>query len=327
MYEDGRGRLASCGNRNILLTSKRAIAHSPREGNTAMVRRLSVGKQRSILIIGAGGFIGRHLFRHMEESPNWHPVDARQHGLDLLDMNSVRRTLDVTKPHDVVNLAAVSTLDESDISLIYRLNGLAIVELADYLRRIEFNGRLVNTSSCLVYGMDTREPVSECHPLEPVHHYAVAKAMADQCLAQFVPELDCVSVRPFNVIGRDQNPSFVVSKLVTEFRERRRSVVLGDTTNRRDFVDVRDLAAMYEAVLSADRPPPSVNFCSGVATSIDDIVTSLSRATRHRMEVVRDSQLMRSTDNRSMCGDNRILLGLGFRYRYSLQDTLAWMLS
>ena len=291
-----------------------------------MVRRISIGKERSLLIIGAGGFIGRHLFRHIEKAPNWRAIDARQYGLDLLDMDSVRRTLDASKPHDVVNLAAISTLDESDISLIYRLNGLAIVELADYLRRIQFTGRFVNTSSCLVYGMDTPEPVSERHPLEPVHHYAVAKAMADQCLARFVPELDCVSVRPFNVIGRGQKPDFVISKLVTKFRERRPSIVLGDTTNRRDFVDVRDLAAMYEAVLSADRPPPIVNFCSGVATSIDDMVKLLSQATGHQMEVVRDSQLMRSTDNRSMCGDNQVLLGLGFRYRYSLQDTLAWML-
>ena len=291
------------------------------------MRRIPVGKKRSILIIGAGGFIGHHLFRHMEQSTNWRPIDARQHGLDLLNLGSVRRTLDVTKPHDVVNLAAVSTLNESDIPLIYRLNGLAIVELADYLRRIEFTGRLINTSSCLVYGMDTPNPVSEGHPLEPVHHYAIAKAMADQCLAQFVPELDCVSVRPFNVIGKHQDPGFVVSKLVSKFRERRQSVVLGDTGSRRDFVDVRDVAAMYEAVLSADRPPPAVNFCSGVATSIDEMLKLLSQATGHQMEVVRDSQLMRSSDNRSMCGDNRVLLGLGFAYRYSLQDTLDWMLS
>lgn len=282
--------------------------------------------KRKALVVGGSGFIGRYVVRNLQASAGWEAVDARPLGLDLLDVASVGRVVDTIRPDAIINLAAVSTLDQSNIPLIYRLNALAIVEVLDWLRKVGFTGRFVNTSSSLVYGMNTPRPLSEDDPLDPVHHYAIAKAAADRCSLNFIGEVDVVVARVFNCIGRDHAASFVVPKIVAHFRDRRPSIELGDTTNRRDFVDVRDLARMYEAVIDAGHAPPVVNFCSGRATSIDDLIGILEVLTRHHLDVVRNPAFMRKTDSPVVCGRNDRLAALGFSCRHELSDTLRWML-
>jgi nucleoside-diphosphate-sugar epimerase len=177
-----------------------------------------------------------------------------------------------------------------------------------------------------VYGVHTPLPITEKTALAPTLHYAIAKAAADQCLAQLKDKVDAVAVRPFNCIGRDHGPQFLVPKLVRHFRERQPEIILGTTSNKRDFVDVRDMAAMYEAVMIAERVPPAVNFCSATAISADDIISTLTDMTGHRIRVIADPQLMRSIDNPYMCGDNSTIRKLGYIPSFSLRDTLAWML-
>ena len=282
--------------------------------------------KRTALVIGAGGFTGRHVFQRLLGSREWTPVSAREHAVDILDPDTLRRAVDRVKPDAIINLAAIATLDQNNIPLIYQMNGMAIVEILAMLARIGFQGRFVNASSSLVYGSRTPESIRETQLLLPEHHYAIAKAMADRCCLNYRDVLDVVVARPFNCIGRGHKPDFVVPKIVSHFRERRSTIELGGTTNRRDFVDVRDVAGMYEAVISCARPPPIVNFCSGTASSIEDIIATLTDITGHRIEVSHNPAFMRSVDSPFMCGDNRQLLALPFTYQYLLRDTLAWML-
>jgi len=284
------------------------------------------GQKKPVLIIGSGGFTGRYVFQVLQRSANFLPISGKDAGIDIRKIETVDAAIEKIKPAGIINLAAVSTLDLDNIPLIYEMNAYAIIEILDLLRKKGFTGRFVNASSALVYGSNTPKLICEEHPLDPEHHFAVAKVMADQAMGLYREHIDAIAARPFNCIGLGHKASFVVPKIISHFQKRAEEIVLGTTSVKRDFVDIRDVARMYEAVLNADNPNPILNFCSGRATSIDDIVETLRVITGHPIKVGFDKTLTRAVENPLMCGDNRHLLALPFEYHYSLRDTLSWML-
>jgi len=282
--------------------------------------------EKKVLIIGANGFTGQYVYSALQKSSTWAPVSGRDLNINILDTSSFVLAVERIKPAAIINLAAVSTLNEDDIPLIYEMNGTAIIRIFDYLRKINFSGRIINASSALVYGMETPELIDEGDCLRPYHHYACAKAMADQASLLYKNQLDIVVSRPFNCIGVGHTKGFVVPKLISHFRDGASSIELGDIDVKRDFIDIRDIARMYEAVLKSDRPDPIINFCSGTATSIRDIFDTLVEITGHSMQIIQNKELFRPTENRLMCGKNNRILAASFEYSYSLSDTLRWML-
>jgi len=281
---------------------------------------------KRILVIGANGFTGRHVFRALENDPDFLPVNSHNHGVDITKVETFRKAVLDINPSAIINLAAISTLDEDNIPLIYDMNSHSIVRMLDCLKQLNFAGRFINASSALVYGQNTPKPILETQTLNPGQHYSVSKAMADQCMVLYRSSIDAIVVRPFNCIGLGHKPSFVVPKIVAHFRKKETEIVLGNTEIQRDFVDIRDVANMYVAALRADNPPNIINFCSGKATSLDVIIQTLKRVTNHEMDVRFDQAFARSVDNLYMCGDNSRLKSLPFEYSYSLENTLSWML-
>ena len=79
---------------------------------------------KTALIFGAGGFVGRYLTRELKEhgyrvagsdvvkTESARECDAFE-CCDLLDMEAVRRTVDLFQPDLIVNLAAISSVGQS----------------------------------------------------------------------------------------------------------------------------------------------------------------------------------------------------------------------
>jgi len=281
--------------------------------------------KKSVLVIGAGGFTGRYVTEALQEAMSWVPFNGTAEGVNILDCKSFTSAVERIKPDAIINLAAVSTLSTNNVPQVYQLNGLAVVNMLDALARINFQGRFITASSALVYGANTPAPIAEVAALRPEHHYSVAKAMADRACEIYREKLDVVVSRPFNCIGIGHQSSFVVPKIVSHFRKRENSISLGNVDSQRDFVDIRDVANMYLAVLNTEATPSVINFCSGKATSIQELISRLSVLTGHKMSIHIDQKYVRENDNPYMCGDNTRLLSLDFDYQYDLNQTLDWM--
>jgi len=145
-------------------------------------------------------------------------------------------------------------------------------------------------------------------------------------MEQYKCHLNAIAVRPFNCIGVGQNETYVVPKLVSHFRNEFSEIKMGNVDVRRDFVDVRDVARMYLALIQSDLNPSAVNFCSGKATSIKEIIEILAHISGKNISIIQDKSLFRENENKYICGDDTLLKSLPFRCSYSLTDTLNWML-
>ena len=281
---------------------------------------------KKIIIIGSRGFIGKYVLEEISSKKNIKVYEGYKEKIDILDIDSFKKCIRKIKPDVVINLAAFSHLDSSSYENIFQMNCFSLVKILDFLVEENFQGKFINTSSALVYGSRAEGLISEDSPLKPEYAYAVAKASIDHLIEINQTKLDIVSVRPFNCIGRGHRMDYVVPKIIKHFVEKKEEIELGNVNSRRDFVDVRDVARMYWTISKSNLRCPAVNLCSGLSTSILEIIDLLEEISNHKLKVKVNNKLLREVDRDNVKGDNSIIKSMGFNYRYPLKKSLKWML-
>ncbi|HRI97644.1 MAG TPA: GDP-mannose 4,6-dehydratase, partial [Nocardioides sp.] len=146
------------------------------------------------LITGVGGQDGGYLAErlladgvevHALALPGDPPVaGVHTHHGDVADVTGTRALLLDLAPHEIYNLAAVSSVARSweEPDLVARVNGLAAVGLLESAYQLqERTGRavrFVQASSAEIFGQPDRSPQDESTPVRPVNPYGAAKAYA-----------------------------------------------------------------------------------------------------------------------------------------------------
>jgi GDP-6-deoxy-D-talose 4-dehydrogenase len=281
---------------------------------------------RRILILGASGFMGRALAAHLRADGD--DVIAPTHAeTPMTDAIALRRAIEAAAPEIIINLAGVSSILHGAVGEIYDTNAFGHLRLLEAAAEAAPAARLYLASTANIYGRSASETFKESDPAAPVNHYAISKFMAERFNAVFAGRLTLSAARPFNCVGRGQKPTLVLSKLVDAFRRRAPRIELGNLDVRRDFVDIRDVCVMWSALLAAAKPPEVVNFGNGVATPLAEIITTLEHLTGHKPEIISAPALLRERDITYQRADTALLESLGYKRRYTLAETLEWMLS
>jgi nucleoside-diphosphate-sugar epimerase len=120
----------------------------------------------------------------------------------------------------------------------------------------------------------------------------------------------------------------VVPELVGQLRSGARTVRLGDLRPRRDYTDVRDVAAAFHTLI--DHPDPRagiVNVGSGRSVSVGELVEECERVLGHSVDVEAEEARLRTHDRAELVADPRLLQEVtGWRPLRTLQETLADLL-
>jgi UDP-N-acetylglucosamine/UDP-N-acetyl-alpha-D-glucosaminouronate 4-epimerase len=145
--------------------------------------------------------------------------------------------------------------------------------------------RVVFASSSSIYGDAPGFPRTEAAAPKPLAPYAVSKLAAEQYCSVFatVYGLDTVSLRYFNVFGRNQDPlsqySAVIPRFIFAMREGRAPTIYGTGEQSRDFTHIDDVVA---ANLVAMEEPAArgqvLNIAQGAPHSLNELVEVLNRA-------------------------------------------------
>ncbi|MFT6288983.1 MAG: nucleoside-diphosphate-sugar epimerase [Alcanivorax sp.] len=294
---------------------------------------------KTILITGASGFTGRH-FISLAKQAGYRCVALRHHehesvsGADecftanLLNLPSLQTAVAQAKPDKLLHLAAISFVAHENTAEIYQTNLIGTLNLLNAVSaQASSIEKIVIASSANIYGNARDLPITEETLPQPVNHYGVSKYSMEQVVALFA-ELPAIIVRPFNYTGVGQSPNFLVPKIVNAFQRSEKSIELGNLDVSRDFSDVRDVVRAYLGLLESGTIHTTYNICSGKATALQSIVSTLNRLSGYEIDVHVNPAFVRSDEIKTLYGSpQRLEEAIGNYREHSLRDTLDWMLN
>jgi len=297
-----------------------------------------MSEKRTLLLIGAGGFAGVHL-AEAGAAAGLRVVATRREaregapGCDLLDPAAVASCVEAVQPDLIVNAAGAASVGRSweRPAEAFAANATAVLNLLDAVARNAPNAHVLCISSADVYGARDEEelPLGEELELQPITPYGASKAAMEIVCGQYARGrgLRIGIARAFNMIGPGQSPGFA-GRVAAAEREGATELELGlgNPGAIRDFVDVRDAArALIE--ISREQLVGTYNLCSGIGTTIAELVEELGRATPLRLRAELDPDLERPADPPALVGDPaRLREATGFAPRIALGQSLADLL-
>lgn len=309
----------------------------------------------TVLVTGAGGFIGGHLASALVQagalvtafvrynsrgdrgSLDWHePEVVREMKIvygDLRDAESVSRA--VASADAVFHLGAqiaipysyVNARDFFETNVLGSLN-VAEAALAAGVRRV------VHVSTSEVYGSAQMVPMTEAHPLEAQSPYSASKIGADKLMESFFRShaLPVTIVRPFNTYGPHQSARAVVPTVITQAL-RGGPLQLGGLEYRRDLTFVSDTVRGFMAAARSEAAiGKTVHLGTGQDASVAEIVAHVSDLIGRPLEVQLDPARIRPelSEVRQLLSDPgmaRALIGWNpmVDLRAGLSETIAWI--
>ncbi len=252
----------------------------------------------SVLVTGAGGFIGSHLVEALVREGHRVRAMVRYNGRgdrgnlefvprDVLDAVEVIAG-DVTDPYfvrgavkgceQVFHLAALIAIPFSYIAPrnVFDVNVMGTLHVAQAC--LDHGASMVHTSTSEVYGTAQTVPIAETHPRVGQSPYAASKIGADQCVLSFQRSfgLRVVTVRPFNTYGPRQSARAVIPTIIAQALTRD-SIRLGSLHTTRDLNYVGDTV---DGFMAAGRAVDSVagrdfNLGTGREISVGDLATKI----------------------------------------------------
>ena len=254
-----------------------------------------------VLVVGAGGFIGRHVMWALQKA------GAAPIGMDLyppsgtlLDFpwvlgNVADQALFATAAagcEGVIFLANSSLPATANFDLAAEVGAhvQVSVKAAEICNDQGVKRFVFASSGGTVYGFESSIPLSEDFPTRPLNAYGVSKLSIEHYLRLIgtMRPMSTVSLRVSNPYGEGQlalrNQGFVAAAMQHAMAGTTMPI-WGDGNVARDFIHVKDVANAFVAALAADTPPNTINIGSGVAVSLNRILSEIERATNRTVKV------------------------------------------
>jgi GDPmannose 4,6-dehydratase len=248
--------------------------------------------------------------------PEHCPAEVVLHTGDLTDLDGVRALLLDVDPHEVYNLAALSSVAQSwaEPDLTARVNGLGAAGLLESALAVQDKRghavAVVQASSAEMFGEPAVSPQDESTPLAPVSPYGAAKAYAHLAVGVYRRRaLHAVSAILYNHESPRRPTHFVTRRITSTVariaRGRADRLVLGNLDARRDWGWAPDYV---DALVRAARAPHPSDYvvATGVGHSVRDFVAAaFARAGLEDWEglVESDPALFRPADATDLTGD------------------------
>ncbi|MBL8842458.1 MAG: UDP-glucose 4-epimerase GalE [Planctomycetes bacterium] len=268
----------------------------------------------TILVTGGAGYIGSHavlelrksghavvIFDDLKEGHRAAALDTPVVQGDLCDRDLLVETIRKHQVGAVMHFAARCYVGESvtQPAKYIRDNARGLFELLEAMRACDVK-KIVFSSTCAVYGVPAKVPITEEFPRQPISPYGITKRFCEEELEMYCRAygFSVVAPRYFNAAGADpegrlgewHEPETHLIPAVL------RSILSGgakplevfgtdyptpDGTCIRDYVHVADLATAHRLALGVMKPGvfEPVNLGSGRGNSVLEVIAAARTVT------------------------------------------------
>ena len=271
-----------------------------------------MSSQTTILVTGGAGYIGSHtakalsragyrvlvydnLSRGHRWAVRWGPLEEGE----LLDTDHLRKVMVAERVEAVLHFAALAEVGESmRVPETYFHNNVSgSLSLLDAMRGAGVK-RIVFSSTCALYGIPEKVPITEDTPKAPLSPYGDSKLMVERLLhwEGICHGLQWMALRYFNAAGADaegesgesHSPEthLIPSLLEAALGRRPACPIFGsdyptpDGTCIRDYIHVTDLADAHVLALrhlQEGKPSMVLNLGTGDGYSVNQILAAAEK--------------------------------------------------
>lgn len=303
--------------------------------------------QKSIVVTGGAGFLGRHVVAALEARGAKHVFVPRSAEFDLVDGDAVRRLFEHARPDVVIHLAAVVGgigANRRHPGRFFYENLMMGAQLMEEARRREV-GKFVAVGTVCSYPKHAPVPFREeslwdGYPEETNAPYGLAKKMLLVQAQAYRAEygFDAIFLLPVNLYGPGDNfdpaSSHVIPALVRKFVEARESdapevEVWGTGSASREFLYVEDAAEGIVRATEAYESDAPVNLGTGREITIRELAEKIRDLVGYGGELRWDASQPDGQPRRRL-DTSRAEAAFGFRARTDfdegLRRTIDWYL-
>lgn len=270
------------------------------------------------LIIGAAGFVGKHLINYLKEKNEAICATKLPHealtisgvdivNLDILNQDDISKLLIDFQPDYIYHLAAQSSVSVSwsKPALTIDVNIKGTVNLLEAARFLEKKPRILLIGSGEEYGYISSDdlPLKEETPLRPGNIYAGTK-IAQGIFGQIYEKaykLDIIIIRAFSHTGPGQTDTFVLPSFCKQIAMIEAGISppiikVGNLDAKRDFTDVRDVVSAYYLLAKKGISGEIYNVGNSNSISIRTLLDKVLALSKIDITVELDPARMRPSD-------------------------------
>lgn len=265
---------------------------------------------RTVVITGAGGYIGRHAVTAFCNSDWIVKVIERKHGewpdgVEQISVDIFNENIDVYerlgRPDLCVHLAWQDGFSHNAQSHIQNLPlhfGFAQKLIDSGIPKLAIMGTMHEVGYW-------EGAVDENTPCNPLSLYGVAKNALRQSVSLYAKdkETKVYWLRGFYLTGQDDMNHSVFSKLLEKERQGETYFPFTTGKSKYDFMDVQDFCASMVKVLSQDKVTGIINICSGHPVSLREKVESFLAENHMRIQLKYGAYPDRAYDSPAIWGD------------------------
>lgn len=244
-----------------------------------------------IAILGASGFIGKHVTRRLISEGLYcvgidkNPIGIRSSLLDSIacDFSDLETIVPAINQCDVLIHAISTTVPATSVrNRIYDIesNLINTVKLIEKFSKTKKLRVIFLSSGGTVYGEQKRFPVNESMSTNPVCSYGIVKLAIEKYLMEFDRDglIDALILRISNPYGTGVDISKgqgVVPTFVDAMIEGRKIRVAGNGEVLKDYIYIDDLVEAIYRAISYTGLEKIINISTSVGTSLNQLIETI----------------------------------------------------
>jgi len=290
---------------------------------------------KKVLIFGIDSFTGIHLELYLKRydylvfGTSFNPSDKQNiFQCNIKNQKDIQKIIGNLKPHYIINLAGISFVGNKNRELFYQVNVLGVENILESILKIKnyIPKKTILVSSATVYGNQERNILDESMTPNPINHYGISKLAMEQVVKTYFDKMGIIITRPFNYTGIGQSDHFLIPKIISHYKENKKSIELGNIDVFREFNDIQYICETYKRILESDAKSEIINIASNRLIALKDIIKEMDKISKYNIQIEVNPKFVRNNEIVLLSGSTDKLFNIcGKIEQKELEKTLKEM--